>query len=60
MIRLCMLLGALLLCAGCATPGDRAQWEEAMKDWRGDNMQMQGSFSSTEQTDGLSMRPSSH
>ena len=45
MTRLCVLLGvmlcalALLLGAGCAE-ADRAQWDEAMRDARGDNMKM--------------------
>jgi hypothetical protein len=57
MVRRCILLGLLLFCAGCATPGDRAQWEEAMKDLRGDNMQMRSNFSSFEGTNGSPIRP---
>ena len=38
--RLCMLLVALTLAAGCASDGDKAQWQEVLKDLRGDNMQM--------------------
>ena len=34
------LLCALFLTLGCATEADKAQWEEAMKDLRGENMQM--------------------
>jgi hypothetical protein len=34
-------VGIAFLCAlGCATEGDQAQWNEAMKDLRGDNMKM--------------------
>jgi hypothetical protein len=51
MIRLGALLGVLLICAGCTAPGDRAQWEEAMKDLRGDNMQMRGGTSSVDGMD---------
>ncbi|HKB37230.1 MAG TPA: hypothetical protein VKD72_12310 [Gemmataceae bacterium] len=40
--RLCLLVCALLLAAGCVTPADKAQWDEAMKEWRGDNMKMRG------------------
>jgi hypothetical protein len=46
MKRLCFFLTVLALCAGCTSVSDRAQWEEAMKDLRGDNMQM-GSRSKT-------------
>jgi hypothetical protein len=59
MIRLCVLLGVLLIFAGCTSPGDRAQWEEALKDLREEIMQMQGSFSSAQGTDNSSLRPSS-
>ena len=39
MRRLCLVI--VLLCAvGCATESDQAQWNEAMKDLRGDNMRM--------------------
>ena len=60
MIRLCVLLGGIIFCAGCATPGDKAQWEEAVKDWRGDNMQMRGDVSSLDETGGSSIRPIFH
>jgi hypothetical protein len=42
MKRLCAL-GCVLVFVfglGCATEGDNAQWDEAMKDLRGDNMRM--------------------
>jgi hypothetical protein len=45
MMRLGILLGLILLCAGCATVADKAQWEEALRDFRGENMEM-GSRSS--------------
>ncbi len=45
MVRLWLLLCVLLLCVGCATEDTKAQWEEALKDLRGDNMQMRGNFS---------------
>jgi hypothetical protein len=41
MRRLCVLTLALLFGLGCVTEGDRAQWGEALKDLRGDNMKMQ-------------------
>jgi hypothetical protein len=45
MKRFLVLLGAVVLSAGCTSVADRAQWEEAMKDLRGENMEM-GSRSS--------------
>ncbi len=41
MTRLCLLVGILLLMAGC-TAEDQQQWNEAMKDWRGDNQVFRG------------------
>jgi hypothetical protein len=41
---LCMLV-LLLAGAGCAADGEKSQWDEVLKDLRGDNMQMRG-FSS--------------
>ena len=40
MNHLRIFLCLLALCTGCTTAGDRAQWEEAMKDLRGENMEM--------------------
>ena len=40
MKRLCALGLVLLFGLGCATEADNAQWNEAMKDLRGDNMRM--------------------
>jgi hypothetical protein len=39
----------LLLGVGCSET-DQAQWNDAMKDWRGDNMQMRYGNSGTGQT----------
>ena len=39
-----LLVFTLFFCVGCATDADRAQWNEALKDLRGDNMQMKGGF----------------
>ena len=41
MLRISAVVAMLFIAAGCATEGDRAQWNEAWKDLRGDNMQMQ-------------------
>jgi hypothetical protein len=40
MRRLWVLVCALLVCAGCAGDGDKGSWSEALKDLRGDNMEM--------------------
>jgi hypothetical protein len=40
MTRLAALVLALLLCAGCMSEETKKQWQEAWKDWNGDNMQM--------------------
>jgi hypothetical protein len=40
MKRLCTLSFALAFGLGCATEGDQAQWNEALKDLHGDNMKM--------------------
>jgi hypothetical protein len=42
MKRLCLLFCALAVCLGCATEGDKGQWDDFWKDVRGDNMQMRG------------------
>lgn len=42
MLRLCAFAAYLLLCAGCATGGQAHWYDEALKDARGDNMQMRG------------------
>jgi len=41
---LCALACALLFGVGCASDSDRAKWDDAMKDLRGDNMRMHSSF----------------
>jgi len=40
MKRSCVRSFAVALCLGCATEADQAQWNEAMKDLRGDNIKM--------------------
>ena len=35
-----VLLVAVLLGAGCVTDADKKQWAEAMRDLRGENMEM--------------------
>jgi hypothetical protein len=42
MMRLCVLAFALMFGLGCLTPEDKKQWQEALKDARGDNMEMRG------------------
>src|SRR5262245_46910520 len=51
MWRLCVLAFALLFSVGCVTEADRAQWQEALKDLRGETMKMRGL------TPGTSSRP---
>jgi hypothetical protein len=48
MRRLCVLLCALFAaaCAGCASEGSKAQWDDFWRDVRGDNMKMNADFSS--------------
>ena len=41
MLRISAVVAMLFIAAGCATEGDRAQWNEVWKDLRGDNLQMQ-------------------
>ena len=41
MMRVSAFVVVLFIAAGCATEGDKAQWNEFWKDLRGDNMQMQ-------------------
>jgi hypothetical protein len=45
MKRFLVLVGLIVLSPGCTSVADRAQWDEAMKDLRGENMEM-GSRSS--------------
>jgi hypothetical protein len=47
MKHFCVLICALLFGVGCATEDDRAKWNDALKDLRGDNMQMRNNFSGT-------------
>ena len=58
MKRRCLLLAVLLSSLGCASVGDKAQWDEAWKDLRGDNMQMHGNFSAFSGKEDSSLRPS--
>jgi hypothetical protein len=44
MVRLCLMVLALGLAAGCAAEGQKSPFAEALKDLRGDNMQMRSSF----------------
>jgi hypothetical protein len=46
MWRLCALVVFLFLLAGCAADGEKHWYDEALKDARGDNMEMHG-FKST-------------
>jgi hypothetical protein len=45
--HLCVLVCALLFGVGCASDGDRAKGDDALKDLRGDNMQMRNNYSGT-------------
>jgi hypothetical protein len=47
MKRLCVALCALLFVLGCASDGDKGEWDEFWKDLRGDNMKMHSDFSRT-------------
>jgi len=51
MKRLCLLVCALLFCAGCDSDGDKGPWDAFKKDLRGDNMQMRNDFSGMTGTD---------
>ena len=54
MIRSCILLCALVFGLGCAADGNNGQWNEVLKDLRGDNMQM---WSHDVDTKGLGQDP---
>jgi hypothetical protein len=41
-VLLCALLVALAAAAGCASPDGKGPFDDAIKDWNGDNMQMRG------------------
>jgi hypothetical protein len=47
MKRLCVLLCALLFGLGCASERSKREWDEFLKDLRGDNMKMRSDFSGT-------------
>ena len=51
MLRRCVLLCALLVTPGCITDADRAKWDEAMSDLRGDRSQMRSSGASDRRGD---------
>ena len=45
-------LCALVFGLGCATDGNKGEWEEFWKDLRGDNMKMRNDFSGTRRGEG--------
>jgi hypothetical protein len=45
-------LCALLFGFGCATDGDKGEWDEFWKDLRGDNMKMRNDFTTTRRGEG--------
>jgi hypothetical protein len=45
MKRLAILFCALLFCSGCFSDSDKAAWNAAFRDWRGDNQQMRNDSS---------------
>ena len=45
MRRLFVVLAATLAVAGCVTEADRAKWDAAMQDWRGERSEMRSSGS---------------
>jgi hypothetical protein len=47
MRRICLFALAMCLALGCASQSDKAQWDAAWKDLRGDNMKMRSDFSGT-------------
>jgi len=58
MKRLGVLLCALLFCLGCGSDGEKSQWDDALKDLRGDNMEMKG-FGGMSEAHDRPMRPPS-
>ena len=46
----------LMTASGCLTPGDKKQWNEAMRDLHGENMKMRGD-THTPYENGPNMRP---
>jgi hypothetical protein len=51
MRRLCALIVLLFLTTGCASDGQKHWYDEALKDARGDNMEMRGFKSATVTSD---------
>jgi hypothetical protein len=47
----------LLLCAGCLSEADKAQWNECWRDFRGDNQRMRSDFGSAGNPDDSSLKP---
>jgi hypothetical protein len=54
MKRLGVLLCALFLGIGCASDGNKGEWDEFWKDLRGDNMKMRNDFSAIRRAEILS------
>jgi hypothetical protein len=50
MWRICLLPIILAAMSGCSSTGDKGSWDEARKDWNGDNMKMHGDMSSFNST----------
>jgi hypothetical protein len=42
-----IMVGAMLIAVGCESEDVQRQWNEAMRDARGDNMQMRNDFSTS-------------
>jgi hypothetical protein len=47
-----LLLSIMAFSAGCAADAQKGSWDEALKDLRGDNMQMRSNFSKMTADDG--------
>ncbi len=61
MKRFCAVGFILVFALGCATEADQAQWNEAMKDLRGDNMKMRtGNWGKVDNNDDSLPSTSSH
>ena len=41
-VLLCALVALVMLCQGCASPDGKGFFDEAIKDWNGENMKMRG------------------
>jgi hypothetical protein len=61
MTRLLALAFVLAMALGCATEADQAQWNEAIKDLRGDNMKMRtANWGRSDNADDPTPAPPSH